>query len=46
MFLTYICRNNAIMVVTNVREKHEHLFKAMSRIKEYYSDIADLPVIR
>jgi CubicO group peptidase (beta-lactamase class C family) len=39
-------RNNAIMVVTNVREKHKHLFKAMSRIKEYYSAIADLPVIK
>jgi len=39
-------RNNAIMVVTNVREKHEHLFKAMSRIKEYYSNVADLPVIK
>jgi CubicO group peptidase (beta-lactamase class C family) len=38
--------NNAIMVVTNVREKHEHLFQAMSRIREYYSDIADLPEIK
>jgi CubicO group peptidase (beta-lactamase class C family) len=38
--------NNAIMVVTNVREKHKHLFKAMSRIKEYYSAIANLPVIK
>jgi hypothetical protein len=36
----------AIMVVTNIREKHEHLFKAMSRIKAYYSDIADLPEIK
>jgi CubicO group peptidase (beta-lactamase class C family) len=35
--------NNAILIVTNIREKHKHLFKAMSRIKEYYSDIADLP---
>lgn len=38
--------NNAIMIVTNVREKHEHLFKAMNRIKEYYSTITDLPVIK
>ena len=38
--------SNAIMVVTNVREKHKHLFQAMSRIKEYYLDIADLPGIK
>ena len=38
--------NNAILVVTNIREKHKHLFKAVSRIKEYYSDIADLPGIK
>lgn len=38
--------NNAVMVVTNVREKHERLYKAMRRIKEYYSDVADLPVIK
>jgi len=38
--------SNAIMVVTNVRVKHEHLFHAMSRIKEYYSDMADLPGIK
>jgi len=38
--------NNAVMVVTNVREKHEHLFHAMSKIKEYYSEIADLPGIK
>jgi CubicO group peptidase (beta-lactamase class C family) len=37
---------NAILVVTNVREKHEHLFHAMSKIKEHYSDIADLPGIK
>ena len=36
---------NAIMVVTNVRKKHKHLFRAMSRIKEYYTNIADLPGI-
>ena len=32
---------NAILVVTNVREKHEHLFHAMSKIKEHYSDGAN-----
>ena len=37
---------NAIIVVTNIREKHKHLFHAMSRIKEYYSNIADLPGIK
>jgi len=39
-------RKNAILVVTNVRAPHRHLFKAMSRIKEHYSSIADLPVIK
>ncbi len=39
-------QNNAILIVTNVREKHKHLFRAMSRIKKHYSDIADLPVIK
>ena len=39
-------QNNAILIVTNVREKHKRLFRAMSRIKKYYSDIADLPVIK
>ena len=38
--------NNAILVVTNVRKKHKHLFRAMSRIKANYSDMADLPVIK
>ena len=38
--------DNAIMVVTNVREEHKHLFQAMSRIKEYYSDVADLPGVK
>ena len=37
---------NAIMVVTNVRKKHKHLFQVMSRIKEFYSDLADLPEIK
>jgi CubicO group peptidase (beta-lactamase class C family) len=39
-------RKNAILVVTNVRASHEHLFKAMRKIKEHYSEIADLPVIK
>ena len=39
-------QKNAILVVTNVRASHEHLFKAMSRIKAHYSEIADLPVIK
>jgi CubicO group peptidase (beta-lactamase class C family) len=38
--------NNAIMVVTNVRMKHKPLFKAMRKIKEYYSTAADLPGIK
>jgi len=37
--------NNAILVATNVREKHGHLFRTMSKIKEHYSGIADLPGI-
>jgi len=36
-------RKNAILVVTNVRTSHRHLFKAMNRIKEHYSSKADLP---
>jgi CubicO group peptidase (beta-lactamase class C family) len=36
---------HAVLMVTNVREKHKHLFRAMSKINTYYSDIADLPVI-
>jgi len=39
-------KKNAILVVTNVRATHRHLFKAMNRIKEHYSSIADLPVIK
>jgi len=39
-------RKNAILVVTNVRTTHEHLFKAMREIKEHYSDITDLPAIK
>lgn len=39
-------RKNAILVATNVRTTHRHLFKAMSRIKKHYSAVADLPVIK
>jgi CubicO group peptidase (beta-lactamase class C family) len=39
-------RKNAILVVTNVRTTHRHLFKAMNRIKEHYSSITDLPEIK
>jgi len=39
-------RKNAILVVTNVRTTHEHLFKAMKKIKEHYSEITDLPAIK
>ena len=39
-------KKNAILVVTNVRASHEHLFKAMRKIKEHYSEIADLPAIK
>jgi CubicO group peptidase (beta-lactamase class C family) len=36
----------SVLVATNVRATHRHLFKAMNRIKEHYSSIADLPVIK
>jgi hypothetical protein len=39
-------RKNAILVVTNVRASHDYLFKAISRIKTHYSEIADLPLIK
>jgi CubicO group peptidase (beta-lactamase class C family) len=39
-------QKNAILVVTNVRASHEHLFTAMSAIKAHYSEIADLPAIK
>ena len=39
-------RKNAILVVTNVRASHRHLLKAINIIKEHYSSIADLPVIK
>lgn len=37
---------NAIMLVTNVRTSHKHLFRAMDGIKNHYASIADLPVIK
>jgi CubicO group peptidase (beta-lactamase class C family) len=39
-------KKNAILIATNVRASHRHLFKAMNRIKEHYSSIADLPEIK
>jgi hypothetical protein len=39
-------RKNAILVATNVRTTHRHLFKAMKKIKEHYSEITDLPAIK
>jgi CubicO group peptidase (beta-lactamase class C family) len=44
--IVHPARNNAILLVTNVRASHEHLFKAMSKIKAHYSEIADLPTIK
>jgi CubicO group peptidase (beta-lactamase class C family) len=44
--IVHPARNNAILLVTNVRASHEHLFKAMSKIKAHYSEIADLPAIK
>ena len=44
--IVHSASKNAILVVTNVRASHEHLFKAMSKIKKYYSEIADLPAIK
>jgi CubicO group peptidase (beta-lactamase class C family) len=39
-------RKNAILVVTNARTSHEHLFKAVRKIKKHYSEIANLPAIK
>jgi len=39
-------KKNAILIATNVRASHRHLFKAMNRIKEHYSSVADLPEIK
>jgi CubicO group peptidase (beta-lactamase class C family) len=38
-------RKNAVLLATNVRASHNHLFKAINRIKAHYSQIADLPGI-
>jgi len=38
-------RKNAVLVATNVRASHNHLFKSINRIKAHYSPIADLPGI-
>ena len=38
-------RKNAVLLATNVRASHNHLFKAINRIKTHYSHIADLPGI-
>ena len=38
-------RKNAVLLATNVRASHNHLFKAINRIKTHYSLIADLPGI-
>jgi CubicO group peptidase (beta-lactamase class C family) len=44
--IVHPAKKNAILLVTNVRASHEHLFKAMSKIKKHYSEIADLPAIK
>ena len=36
---------NAILVVTNVRTSHKHLFRTMDEIKDHYSAIARFPEI-
>ena len=38
-------RKNAVQLAINVRASHNHLFKAINRIKAHYSKIADLPGI-
>ena len=38
-------RKNAVLLATNVRASHSHLFKAMRTIKAHYSPAADLPGI-
>jgi CubicO group peptidase (beta-lactamase class C family) len=38
-------RKNAVLLATNVRASHNHLFKAINRIKTHYSLIADFPGI-
>ena len=38
-------RKNAVLVVTNARVRYKHLFRALYRIKQHYSQTADLPAI-
>ena len=38
-------RKNAVLFATNVRASHNHLFKAINRIRAHYSPVADLPGI-
>jgi CubicO group peptidase (beta-lactamase class C family) len=38
-------RKNAVLLATNVRASHNHLFKAINRVKAHYSHMADLPGI-
>jgi CubicO group peptidase (beta-lactamase class C family) len=38
-------RKNAVLLATNVRASHNHLFNAINRIKAHYSPEADLPGI-
>ena len=38
-------RKNAVLLATNARASHSHLFKAINRIRAHYSQIADLPGI-
>jgi hypothetical protein len=36
-------RKNAVLLATNVRASHNHLFRAVNKIKAHYSPAADLP---
>jgi CubicO group peptidase (beta-lactamase class C family) len=36
-------RKNAVLLATNVRASHRHLFRAINKIKAHYSPVADLP---
>jgi CubicO group peptidase (beta-lactamase class C family) len=38
-------RKNAVLLATNVRASHSHLFNAINKIKAHYSPVADLPGI-
>jgi CubicO group peptidase (beta-lactamase class C family) len=44
--IVHPAKKNAILLVTNIRASHEHLFNAMRKIKKNYSEIADLPAIK